>query len=93
MLQDVRFALRSLAKSPTFTAAVVLILVIGIGSTVALVSVVQAVLLEPLPYPEPDRLMVLWAEWPPREIRLRRLPAPWRTLRSGSSGLSRRESP
>lgn len=31
-------------------------------------SVVQAVLVEPLPYPEPDRLMVLWAEWPAREI-------------------------
>lgn len=68
MLHDIRFALRSLAGSPTFTLAVVLILALGIGSTVALVSVVQAVLLSPLPYPEPDRLMVMWAEWPPREI-------------------------
>ncbi|HJS74722.1 MAG TPA: ADOP family duplicated permease [Vicinamibacteria bacterium] len=68
MLLDARFVLRSLAKSPAFTAAVVLILAMGIGSTVALVSVVQAVLLNPLPYPEPDRLMVLWAEWPERQI-------------------------
>jgi predicted permease len=68
MAQDIRFALRSLRKSPTFTVAVILILAIGIGSTVALVSVVQAVLVEPLPYPEPDRLMAIWAEWPSREI-------------------------
>ncbi len=68
MLQDVRFAFRSLRKAPTFTLTVVVVLAVGIGSTVALVSVVQAVLVEPLPYPEPDRLMVIWAEWPSREI-------------------------
>jgi putative ABC transport system permease protein len=68
MIQDLRFALRSLGKAPTFTLTVVAVLAIGIGSTVALVSVVQAVLVEPLPYPEPDRLMVLWAEWPSREV-------------------------
>jgi putative ABC transport system permease protein len=68
MLLDLRFVLRSLAKAQAFTAAVVLILALGIGSTVALVSVVQAVLLNPLPYADPDRLMVLWAEWPERNI-------------------------
>ncbi|HEY7699949.1 MAG TPA: ABC transporter permease, partial [Vicinamibacteria bacterium] len=65
---DLRFALRSLAKAPTFTLTVVLILALGIGATVALVSVVKAVLIEPLPYPQPDRLVVMWAEWPDRNI-------------------------
>jgi hypothetical protein len=56
---DLRVAMRSLAKSPGFTAAAVLTLTIGIGASAAIYSVVDAVLLRPLPYPEADRIVRL----------------------------------
>lgn len=59
-VRDVRVGLRGLRKSPGFTAVVVATLAIGIGGTVGLFSVVQALLMTPLPYPEADRLVHLW---------------------------------
>lgn len=53
-------AVRGLLRTPMFTGTVVLTLAVGIGSSVALFSVLEGVLLEPLPYPEPDRLVRLW---------------------------------
>ena len=57
--QDVRFAFRSFLRTPGFTAVAVLTLAIGIGGTTAIFSAVNALLLRPLPFREPDRLMMV----------------------------------
>lgn len=59
MIRDIRFGLRTLLKRPGFTAVVILVLSLGIGSTTAIFSIVDAVLLRSLPYPHADRLVQL----------------------------------
>src|SRR3954464_4783094 len=73
LIKDLRFALRRILKQPAFAAVVVITLALGIGASTAIFSVVNAVLLRPLPFPHAERLQVVWGNY--RALNIERLPA------------------
>src|SRR6185369_13659359 len=73
-MNDLRFAFRQLVKNPGFTAATVLTLALGIGTCTAIFSLIHAVLLRELPFPDSAQLTVVWADNP--SLRLGMTPIP-----------------
>jgi len=75
LFKDIRYAIRTLTASPGFLAVAILTLAIGIGANTAIFSVVNGVLLQPLPYPEPDRIYQVYQtneEWLDSEVAILR---------------------
>ena len=66
--QDVRAVMRFMRKQPFFSAAIVLMLALGLGASTAIFSVVYGVLLKPLPFPEPERIVQVWGSLPARQL-------------------------
>ena len=62
-LQDLRFGTRTLGRNPGFAAVAILTLALGVGANAAIFSVVNAVLLRPLPWSDPDRAVMIWSRW------------------------------
>jgi hypothetical protein len=72
-MTDLRYALRNVLHQPGFSVIVVITLALGIGATTGMFSVINTVLLRPLPYPHSDRLAVIWGNY--RTLNIERLPA------------------
>src|SRR5262245_13823630 len=66
MIQDLRYGVRTFLKNPGFTAIAVITLALGIGANTAIFSVIHSVLLRPLPYPDSERLAIVWQKYAAR---------------------------
>jgi predicted permease len=86
--QDLRYGIRTLAKSPGFTLVAVLTLALGVGANTAIFSVVQNLLLRPLPYPQPDRLIEIWNTYVPQVPRAGLSPGDYADWRRQATSLA-----
>jgi len=68
MLKDIRFAFRQLLKQPAFTAIAIVTVALAIGANTAVLSLVNALLIRPLPYNAPNQLVLLWERFPPQGL-------------------------
>src|SRR5215475_9448695 len=106
-LHDLRYGLRILLRNPAFAAAAVVCLALGIGATTAIFSVVNAVLLRPLPYVQPQRLVKVYSEFgsfpggglrrfwisPPEYLDLKRETKSWESLAACGNRWALRAAP
>jgi hypothetical protein len=85
-IQDLRYSFRAIRKQPLFGAIVVSTLALGIGASTAVFSVVNSVLLKPLPFEDPDELVSVWHRAPGLDfgLRLKQSPATYFTYREES---------
>ena len=88
LLQDIRYGIRTLGKNPGFTAVAVLTLALGIGANTAIFSVVENVLLRPLPYPQPGNLVQIWNTYPPQAPRAGLSPGDYADWRQQNASFS-----
>ena len=88
LLQDIRYGIRTLGKNPGFTAVAVLTLALGIGANTAIFSVVENVLLRPLPYPQPGDLVQIWNTYPPQAPRAGLSPGDYADWRQQNASFS-----
>jgi len=85
--RDLAFGFRVFRHAPVFALASILVITLGVGTTTAIFSVVYGVMLRPLPYPEPDRLVALWSRTPAAAGRVKVNPADQREL-LGNTGVT-----